>query len=184
MCAGGCTRVIALILLIVASLALAIHFIAPYQTRVILLGSYGYLGRCPYPVTDDLGDTIESCIWFTDNDFKFVKNLPDWWYACIGLSSFGIIFLLVALPAGMGSLCCCKSDRLAWFTGSITSFACLLMAISIGVWGWGANDRWSVVPFKEKLVGEAEWAWYLGLGGIVLGWISSGLFFCSRTREY
>ena len=184
MCAGGCTRVVALILLIVASLALTVHFIAPYwSTRKALGLSYGLWGSCWGEVEiDRLADSLDGCTWFSDDDFKFMKDLESWYYACQGLSAFGMIFLLLAVPAGCGSLCCCKSDRLAYFTGTVTMLACLLMAVSIAVWGWGMHKKYDIVPFEDKTFGKADWAYYMGIGGVVLGWLAGGLFFCSRTR--
>ena len=185
MCSGGCTRAIAVVLLIIAAVAGVLHFISPYWLVGVNTPSLGLWGACPKDLNfKEFKASFDGCVWFSQNDFLFEKNLPDWTYACQGLTGFGVLFLLLAIPTGCGSLCCCKSDRLAAFTGGITIFAGLLQAVSIGLWGYYMHKDVTVIPFVKNDIGlDAGWAYYLGMGGVIVAWIAGGLFFCNRSKS-
>lgn len=190
----------AIVTLILAFLACGVSFLAPYWLVNRSVGirmtdtSYGLWARCG-GVLENIGSAIggdddqsleeqlKKCHWFFQNNFNWQKSLPDWWYACQGLSGFGILLMVMTLPTGCGALCCC-SRGLTTFTGSSLLFSGLLQGVSLGVWGYFSHEDYKVTPFTGLSDGGyMNWGYYVGIGGVLLAWLSGMFFLCSR-RSY
>jgi len=184
-CAGGrCVRAFAVVFLIISTIACIIHFISPYWTVLTTGPTQGLWGSCATTLDfKKFSDSLRNCVWFSQNDFAWEKALDNWQYACQGCSGFGVLFMLLALPIGCGSLCCCKSDRLAFFAGATTILAGILVGVAIGVWGYFGHDTIGVIPFVNEPAGNYEWGYYVGVGGVLLSWIAGGMFFCSKSGK-
>jgi len=130
-----------------------------------------------------LEEQLKKCHWFFQGNFNWQKSLPDWWYACQGMSAFGMLFMIMTLPTGFAALCCC-SRGLTVFTGSTLIFSSLLQGASLGVWGYFSHEKYKVTPFMGICDGGyMNWGYYVGLGGVLLAFFSGLFFICSR-RTY
>ena len=81
MCGGaGCGRVIGLVFLFIAAAACVIHFVAPFWLYIEgLTASMGLWGYCGGDGMDlsNIGDTLDGCTWFSQDDFAWEKNVLD-----------------------------------------------------------------------------------------------------------
>lgn len=185
MCRCSALFVVGVLVLIIASLASALGFVAPYWmvynkdslsvgTILSAFGGWWTEGLWGYCFTD------KSCKWYIEDNFKAEKNLEDWHKAAQGLYGFGLILLLVALLIGLVQMCvccCCKDSSAVVSTlGSLCVSAACLIGAALGVYGGyiSKTDRYDGLSFY--------WAFFVAIGGAAASVVAAILFFCEGCR--
>jgi hypothetical protein len=208
MCVSSCASTTAYLLLVVALLASALSYVAPfwilfpgnvktavevlslsamYRTQSGLTGIFnsgtwtlwasGIWGACSRD-----GDSPE-CRWFFQNEFYAEKNLPDWHKASQGLFGGGIILLFIALLLSSFHLCCrcCKeSFSITSVLGSFIITGSICIGVALGLYGGYMAKDFSV-SFQEDHI-MFYWAFFVGIGGAALGFVSALMYFCQGCR--
>jgi hypothetical protein len=201
-----CLSTTAYLLLVLALLASALSYVAPFwilfpgnlktaSKAWALTDAYqGGLGGLVNVVTGRLwtagiwgfcsrnGDTPE-CRWFFQNEFQAEKNLPDWHKATQGLFAGGIILLFIALLLSSFHLCCrcCKeSFSITSVLGSFIITGSICIGVALGLYG-GFMSKDFEVNFQEDNI-KFYWAFFVGIGGAALGFVSALLYFCMGCR--
>ena len=180
-CSARTGRALGLTFLILATVACGLSFVSPYWTDIGGVLTTGLWGNCTqeFNIKDIIG-SVRGCQWFLDDKFAWEKERDDWQYACQFFSGLGVVCFILAVPTACGSICCCHSKRAAYFTGVTAIFASVFQAVSLGVWGYYLHNLFTIIPFVDGDSGRADWAYYLGIGGVLVGFLAGGLFFCKR----
>lgn len=190
MCRCSPLFVVGVLVLVIATVACALGYVAPfwmlYEEGVSRVSQFFTSGSI-YLWTKGLWATCstdKTCYWYLQDDFKVEKNLPDWHKAVQGVYGAGLLLVIVALLIGLVQMlccCCCKeSSSGTSAVGSLTLSGAIMIGAAIGVWGGyiTKDNNYSTMNFY--------WAFYVAIGGAVLAIIAAILFFCEgcRARNY
>lgn len=208
MCGTSCVVTTAYLLLVLALLASALSYVAPFwilfpgnlQTLVnggelfnmyrtsgglsgfaSLLSLKWWTAGLWAACTRD-GDTAD-CGWFFQNDFYAEKNIPDWHKASQGLFAGGIILMFIALLLSSFHVCCrcCKeSFSIASVLGSFIITGAICIGVAIGLYGGYMAKNYEVSFEKDHIM--FYWAFFVGIAGAAMGFVSALLYFCEGCR--
>lgn len=207
MCGSSCVLSTAYLLLVLAVLASALSYVAPFwilfpgtlqstlqsatlstmyrstsvssllDFKTWSLWSSGLWAACSRD-----GDTPD-CSWFFQNDFYAENNLPDWHKAAQGLFGGGIILLFIALMLSSFHLCCrcCKeSFSITSVLGSFIITGSICIGVAIGLYGYYMSRDYSVSFEKDHIM--FYWSFFVGIAGGAFGVVAALLYFCEGCR--
>lgn len=203
MCVNSCLVTTAYVFLLVAVLACALSYVAPfwilipqavinidfakefsfYETGPV--SGFNFIGRIPPFWVAGLWsacrrqDDQAKCGWFWENDFYAEKNVPDWHKATQGLFGGGLIFLIIGFCLATFHICCrcCKeSFSIGSVIGSFIITGTICVAVGIGVYGGFMYKDHEVGFDNEKAM--FYWGFFVGVAGVILALVSGILFFC------
>lgn len=193
MCRCSPLFVVGVLVLVIASVACALGYVAPFWmlydesiasaglkfsqlfTAGGVLWTEGLWAYC-YP--------NKECYWYLQDDFKVEKGLPDYHKAVQGVYGAGLLLMIVALLIGLIQMlccCCCKeSPSVNSALGSLSLSGAIMVAAAIGVWGGYIKKeyRYDLMTFY--------WAFYVAIASAVIAIVAAILFFCEgcRARTY
>lgn len=154
---------------LLALITCAASFLVPYWVRQeFLLTVPSHAGLLVYC----LESVPERCTWFFENDYEWLKQLPDWMHAAQGLFTCGIVILLIVLVSLCVQLCECGARRCLnrWCTVLLV-LAFLEIGLALGVYGYMAYDKVGVdVSGSRRFL----WGYWAGVAGEVFTLVAIG----------